>query len=138
MQLIDRGTEPSPDVVLMDAHKAFQIIKGGGVAVLPFNVSYAIFGHTARAVARIYELKKRPPTKPNGVVGNWNIFSEVMVTTERDRELVWCITQDHDLPLSVVAPFRREHEWLQTAEYGALRRSTKGDTMDLLLNAGAL
>ena len=138
MQLIDRGKEPSPDVVLLDAHKAFQIIKGGGVAVLPFTVSYAIFGHTARAVARIYELKNRPATKPNGVVGNWDIFSEVMVTTERDRDLVSCITREHDLPLSVVAPFRRDHEWLQTAEFGALRRSTKGDTMDLLLNAGAL
>ena len=66
MQLIDRGSEPSPEIIRADALKAFRIIKAGGVAVLPFDVSYAIFGHTARAVERIYELKNRPSTKPNG------------------------------------------------------------------------
>jgi tRNA A37 threonylcarbamoyladenosine synthetase subunit TsaC/SUA5/YrdC len=138
MQLIDRGSEPNAETIERDARHAFQIIKAGGVAVLPFDVSYAIFGHTARAVERIYELKERTPTKPNGVVGNWDIFNEVLVTTQRDRELVQCMTQEYDLPLSIVAPFNREHPWLQTCEFGALRRSTKVDTMDLLLNAGKL
>jgi tRNA A37 threonylcarbamoyladenosine synthetase subunit TsaC/SUA5/YrdC len=138
MQLIDRGSEPGTDIIERDARHAFRIIKAGGVAVLPFDVSYAIFGHTARAVERIYELKDRKPTKPNGVVGNWDIFSEVLVTTQRDRDLVQCMTEEYDLPLSVVAPFNREHPWLQTCEFGALRRSTKVDTMDLLLNAGKL
>lgn len=138
MQLIDRGSQPSQEIVREDALKAFRIIRVGGVAVLPFDVSYAIFGHIARGVERIYELKNRASTKPNGVVGNWDIFSDVIVASERDRELVSCITRDNDLPLSIVAPFRRDHEWLQTAEFGAVRRSTKGDTMDLLINAGAL
>lgn len=138
MLLIDRGTEPPPDVVLEDARKAFRIMLGGGIAVLPLDVSYGIFGHSTRAVERIYELKNRPLTKPNGVLGNWDIFREVIVSTERDRALVACVTQDYDLPLSVVAPFRYDHAWLQTAEFGAVRRSTKGDTMDLLMNAGAI
>jgi len=138
MQLIDRGCLPSPDVIRADARHAFRIIKAGGVAVLPLDVSYAIFGHTARAVERIYELKNRTASKPNGVIGDWTIFTDVMVTSERDRALVKCITQEHDLPLSVVAPYRRDHEWLQTAELGAVRRSTKGETMDLLMNAGEL
>ncbi|KQP44652.1 Sua5/YciO/YrdC/YwlC family protein [Pseudorhodoferax sp. Leaf274] len=138
MEVIDRQSPPPPDVVRADARKAFKLMKGGGVTVLPLDVSYAIFGHTARAVERIYALKKRPATKPNGVLGNWDIFSEVLQTTERDRDLVRCITQDHDLPLSVVAPFRAEHDWLQTTEFGALRRSSKAGTMDLLMNAGAI
>jgi tRNA A37 threonylcarbamoyladenosine synthetase subunit TsaC/SUA5/YrdC len=99
---------------------------------------YAIFAHTARGVERIYELKQRAQTKPNGVIGNWDIFSEVMDVTPRDRELVRCITLEHDLPLSVIAPFRTDHDWLRTVEYGGLRRSTKGNTMDLLMNAGPL
>lgn len=138
MQLINRGAEPSLDVMKADALTAFRILKAGGVAVLPFDVSYAIFGHTSLAVERVYELKNRTPTKPNGVVGNWDVFNAVMATTERDKALVKCITQDYDLPLSIVAPFRRDHEWLQTSDFGAVRRSTKGDTMDLLLNAGAI
>lgn len=138
MQLINRGAEPGSALVKADALAAFRILRAGGVAVLPFDVSYAIFGHTSLAVERVYELKNRTPTKPNGIIGNWDIFNEVLVTAERDRALVKCITQDYDLPLSIVAPFRRDHAWLQTSEFGALRRSTKGDTMDLLLNAGAI
>ncbi len=106
--------------------------------MLPLSVSYAIFAHTSRGVERTFELKQRVQTKPNGVIGNWDIFSEVMEVEPRDRDLVSCITQDHNLPLSVIAPFRREHDWLRTVEFGALRRSTKGNTMDLLINAGSL
>lgn len=138
MELIDRGHEPHLDVQRDDARRAFRVMTSGGVAVLPLNVSYAIFAHSASGVERIYRLKKRPQTKPNGVIGNWDIFCEVMQTSQRDQDLVRCITIDHDLPLSVIAPFDAGHDWLRTVEYGALRRSTKGNTMDLLMNAGAL
>ena len=138
MELIHRGEEPLWPVLQADALKAFRIMKAGGVAVLPLSVSYAIFAHTARGVERIFELKQRQQTKPNGVIGNWDIFSDVMEVEPRDRDLVHCITRDHNLPLSVIAPFRRDHDWLRTAEFGALRRSTKGSTMDLLINAGPL
>lgn len=138
MELIQRGVEPDAATVAADALKAFRVMKAGGVAVLPLSVSYAIFAHTARAVERIYELKQRSQTKPNGVIGNWTIFSEVMDVTQRDRDLVDCITRDHNLPLSVIAPFRADHDWLRTVEFGGLRRSTKAGTMDLLMNAGPL
>ncbi len=138
MKVIDRQSPPPPDIVRQDAQLAFRIMKSGGVTILPLDVSYAIFGHTSRAVERMYALKNRPATKPNGVLGNWDIFTEVMTVEQRDRDLVACITQDHDLPLSVVAPFRADHDWLQTAEFGAMRRSTKQGTMDLLINAGAI
>ena len=136
MELISRGHEPAFQVIQADARNAFRIMKAGGVAVLPMSVSYAIFAHTARGVERIFELKQRAQTKPNGVIGNWDIFSEVLDTNARDKDLVRCIIQDHNLPLSVIAPFKPEHDWLRTVEFGGLRRATKGNTMDLLLNAG--
>lgn len=138
MELIDRGSEPAPEVQRQDARRAFQVMVSGGVAVLPLSVSYAIFAHTASGVERIYALKQRPQTKPNGVIGNWDIFQEVFEVTQRDRDLVDCITRDHDLPLSVIAPYNAQHDWLRTVEFGALRRSTKAGTMDLLINAGPL
>ena len=138
MELIDRGAEPGLDVIRADARKAFQVMVSGGVAVLPLSVSYAIFAHTASGVERIYALKQRPQTKPNGVIGNRDIFREVFDVTQRDHDLVNCITRDHDLPLSVIAPFNLHHDWLRTVEFGALRRSTKAMTMDLLLHAGPL
>jgi tRNA A37 threonylcarbamoyladenosine synthetase subunit TsaC/SUA5/YrdC len=138
MELINRGEIPAKAVVHEDAIRAFRILQAGGVAVLPLDVSYAIFGHTARALERIYELKRRAPTKPNGIIGNWDIFNDVLETTPRDKDLVRCITQDYDLPLSVIAPYRADHDWLRTVQFGALRRATKVGTMDLLMNAGFL
>lgn len=135
---IDRGADPAPDLIREDARVAFRILRSGGVALLPFSVSYAIFATTALAVERIYALKNRPSSKPNGVIGNLDVFNEVMLTEARDRELVECITIEHDLPLSVVAPFRAEHPWLQSAEWGGLRRSSKNGTIDLLINAGPM
>jgi tRNA A37 threonylcarbamoyladenosine synthetase subunit TsaC/SUA5/YrdC len=138
MELIDRGAEPDLDTQLRDARHAFDVMLAGGVTVLPLSVSYAIFAHTASGVERIYTLKNRPQSKPNGVIGNWAIFSEVFQVAERDRDLVRCLTVDHDLPLSIVGPFNPHHDWLRTVEFGALRRSTKALTMDLLMNAGPL
>lgn len=138
MELIDRGSEPPVAQQLLDARKAFQVMVSGGVAVLPLSVSYAIFAHSASGVERIYALKQRPQTKPNGVIGNRDIFREVFEVTQRDHDLVDCITRDHNLPLSVIAPFNPHHDWLRTVEFGALRRSTKAGTMDLLINAGPL
>ena len=138
MRTIDRGAEPAPEVIREDACEAFRIVRSGGVAILPLSVSYAIFSHSALGVERIYSLKNRPSSKPNGVLGNLDIFNQVMQTEPRDRELVECITIEHDLPLSVVAPFRADHPWLQSAQWGALRRSSKNGTMDLLLNAGTI
>jgi tRNA A37 threonylcarbamoyladenosine synthetase subunit TsaC/SUA5/YrdC len=85
MELIDRGEIPALDVVRADATRAFRYMKAGGVSVLPLDVSYAIFAATARGVERIFELKNRKPTKPNGIVGNWDIFSDVLKTAPRDR-----------------------------------------------------
>ena len=138
MKLIDRGHEPDLSQQEEDARLAFDCMTNGGVSVLPLSVSYAIFAHTAEGVERIYKLKQRPMTKPNGVIGSWDIFREVFNVGPRELDLVRCLTVDHNLPLSVVAPFNPAHDWLRTVQHGALRLATKGQTMDLLMNAGPL
>ncbi len=138
MKLIDRGHEPDLAQQEADAQLAFDCMTNGGVSVLPLSVSYAIFAHTAEGVERIYKLKQRPMTKPNGVIGSWDIFREVFNVGKRELDLVRCLTIDHNLPLSVVAPFNPAHDWLKTVQHGALRLATKVQTMDLLMNAGPL
>lgn len=138
MHIINPGETPDPKTVQTDARRVFNMMRAGGVSIIPFDVSYAIFAHTARAVERIYELKNRSSAKPNGVLGTWDTFSEVIECEQIDRDIVQCITLDHDLPLSIVGTYRADHDFLRTVEFGALRRSTKGPTMDLLMNAGPL
>jgi len=132
------GYVPQGQELEKESRKIFNTLKSGGVVVLPFDVSYAIFAHTARAVERIYEIKNRSHSKPNGVLGNWEIFNELMKSSAKDQDIVKCITLDHNLPMSVVGEYRADHDFLATTQHGALRRSTKGPTMDLLMNAGDL
>jgi hypothetical protein len=51
---------------------------------------------------------------------------------------VQAIAVEHDLPLSVVAPYREGHAYLGTLDPFVLGQSTHAGTLNLLLNAGAL
>ena len=135
MKLIDRGHEPDLAQQEADARLAFECMTNGGVSVLPLSVSYAIFAHTAEGVERIYKLKQRPMTKPNGVIGSWDIFREVFNVGKRELDLVRCLTIDHNLPLSVVAPFNPAHDWLKTVKLEDVQTELK-EGCDLVLGYG--
>ena len=47
-----------PDVKA-DAQRVFDVVKNGGIAIIPLTVSYAIFARTEAAVRRIYATKHR-------------------------------------------------------------------------------
>lgn len=138
MKHIGNGHVPQGDALRQEAREIFGIMSAGGVAIVPFDVSYAIFAHTARAVERIYEIKNRSSAKPNGVLGTWDLFNELLETNDLDKAIVNCVINENNLPMSVVGTYRPDHDFLRTTQFGALRRSTKGPTMDLLMNAGAL
>lgn len=66
MSSIIRDARPSSEFVRAAAVTAFPILKADGLVLLPLDVSCAIFGHTSRAVKRMFDVKNRTPTKPNG------------------------------------------------------------------------
>ena len=66
MPSINRGARHSSELVRADTVTAFRILKADGLALLPIDVSCAIFSHTSRAVKRMFDVKNRTPTKPNG------------------------------------------------------------------------
>ena len=121
-----------------DARRVFEVVRRGGVAIFPVSVGYAIVGHADEAVARIYRAKERSFDKPCGNFCDWRLFNDVIDVPDRARELVRAIIHDHDLPLSVVAPFRPDHPLVRSLPPFALANATKAGTMDMLLNAGPL
>lgn len=121
-----------------DAEQVFAVLEQGGIGLVPLDVAYAIFGSSGAAIARIFEAKGRSFTKPNGMLGDYEIFSELHVVGERERSVVRAVIEDYGLPLSVVAPFRRDHPIFAKVDAFAMERSTKVGTLDLLLNAGPL
>jgi tRNA A37 threonylcarbamoyladenosine synthetase subunit TsaC/SUA5/YrdC len=121
-----------------DAEKVFDTIENGGIAILQLDVAYLICGNKGDAIARIFEAKGRTFEKPNGMLANMEIFEQLLITGDPGKDVVRAVTQDFDLPLSVVAPFRADAPLLAGLDPFAIERSTKAGTQDILINAGPL
>ena len=125
-----------PDVA-GDARRAFDVIKSGGIGILPMDVGYSVIGGSAASLTRIFEAKRRAPTKLNAMVADNRLHRDIHIVDRRAAEIVACITEDYDLPLGAVAPARLEHPLLSTLPRAALEASQKDGTIVMLLNAGA-
>ncbi len=121
-----------------DAARIHETLRNGGVAIFPVSVGYAIVGHEDEAIKRIYAAKKRSFDKPCGNFGDWELFNELLDVSDQASEMVRTIIKDHNLPFSVVAPFRADHPLASGLPPFALKNATKAGTMDVLLNAGPL
>lgn len=121
-----------------DARDVITTLSDGGIAILQLDVAYLICGNHADAIDRIFAAKGRSFDKPNGMIANWEIFTQLLITEPKQRDIVRAVTQDFDLPLSVVAPFRTDAPILRNLAPQAIERSTKAGTQDILLNAGKL
>ena len=121
-----------------DAERVFDCVLNGGIAIIHLDVAYAVIAHTADAVRKFYVAKRRNLNKPTGIVGNQQAHEALHVLPEFQREIVRTITQRHDLPLAVIAPYRSNHPLLRRLDPFVLSQAVKGDTLNILLNAGAL
>ncbi|MDP6351497.1 MAG: Sua5/YciO/YrdC/YwlC family protein [Alphaproteobacteria bacterium] len=124
--------------IVEDARGIFDTVRAGGVAIFPVSVGYAIVGHGDEAIRRIYAAKERSFEKPCGNFCDWTLFTEAIVTSDRARAVVRAVIMDHDLPFSIVAPYRADHPVIASLGPFARRNASKAGTMDMLLNAGPL
>lgn len=121
-----------------DAERVFNVLEQGGVAIVPLDVAYAIFGGSGDAIRRIFTAKGRSFTKPNGMLADFELFKSLHRVGPREHDIVHAVTEEFGLPLSVVAPFAQDHPIFASVDAFAMERSTKLGTLDLLLNAGPL
>lgn len=120
------------------AKTIFHTVSNGGVGVFRTDVGYAIVGHHAQAIERVFSIKKRSYDKPCGCFGSWEMFQQIIDVDERAVKFVDSIINKHDLPLSIVGPYRAEHPFFQNVEPFVLENATKKGTIDLLMNAGSI
>lgn len=125
-------------VVSTDAVRVLDAVTAGDIAIFPVDVGYAIVGNSEAAIRRIYESKQRSFSKPCGMFGSWEMFNAFIRVGEREREIVRTVLFDHDLPLSIVAPFDATHPIFAKLAGFVIENATKAGTIDLLMNAGAL
>jgi tRNA A37 threonylcarbamoyladenosine synthetase subunit TsaC/SUA5/YrdC len=119
-----------------DARRAFDVLKAGGIAILPNDVGYSLIGAHYAALKKIFDTKRRAPAKLNAMLGNDDHHRELHVVSERGRKIVEAITRDYDLPLGLVAPCRADHPFLKRLDADTYERSTKDNTLLMLMNAG--
>jgi tRNA A37 threonylcarbamoyladenosine synthetase subunit TsaC/SUA5/YrdC len=119
-----------------DARRAMDVLKAGGIAILPMDVGYSLIGGSDESLKRIFDTKKRSMSKLNAMVANNEIHRQVHDLDQRGYDIVTAITEDYGLPLGAIAPARLDHPLLAPLAGNALDRSSKDRTIAMLLNAG--
>ncbi|MDN2568319.1 Sua5/YciO/YrdC/YwlC family protein [Aquibium sp. A9E412] len=136
------GSEPTtadpvdPDRLSADVARVLDRLAGGGVAILPLDVAYAVVAAREAGIRRIFAAKRRSYDKPSGLFGDWRLSRELHVMDDDRHAMVRTIVQEEGLPFSVVAPFRADHPLIAGVDPFVLASSTKAGTLDMLLNAG--
>lgn len=121
-----------------DAQRIFEVLKQGGIAIIPNDAGYALMGGSAEAVQRIFVAKKRGSHKRNAMLCSMPTQRELHVLDARCQLMIETITQDYDLTLGAVAPYRADHPLLSKLNDQLLKASTGHGTIGMLLNAGQL
>jgi tRNA A37 threonylcarbamoyladenosine synthetase subunit TsaC/SUA5/YrdC len=121
-----------------DGETVLAALAAGGVAIVPLDVAYAVIGTGAAAIRSIFAAKERSYEKPSGMFGNLDLSREIHVLPSEKHEIARTIIERHGLPFSIVADYRRDHPIMRAVDPFVLESSTKGNTLDMLVNAGAL
>jgi tRNA A37 threonylcarbamoyladenosine synthetase subunit TsaC/SUA5/YrdC len=126
------------DLIAADATRVIDALQAGGMGVVPLDVAYAVIGSQPDAIRRIFEVKQRSFGKPSGMFGQWYLSAEIHVMDADRHRMVRELVEELGLPFSVVAKYRKDHPLIEGVPGFVLQTSTKGDTLDMLINAGAL
>ena len=51
--------------------------------------------------------------RPSGIVANQNTHSEIQIVDKTGGEIINTVTKVHNLPLSIIAPYRTDHPLMQ-------------------------
>ncbi len=119
-----------------DARRAFDVLKAGGIAIIPMDVGYTCAGGSGVALRKIFDTKQRGLSKRNALVGNMAIARALYDLSLGGWQVIEVITGDYGLPLGAVGPCRRDHPLLQVLDETAIAASTVDETLVTLLNAG--
>ena len=122
--------------VQRDAERAFAVLERGGIAIMPMSVGYTATGGSAAALKKIFDTKRRAPSKLNAMLGDLDLHRELHVLDQRGWDVASVLIEDCDLPLGAIAPARMDHPILRKMEPEALEASTSEGTVLMLINAG--
>jgi tRNA A37 threonylcarbamoyladenosine synthetase subunit TsaC/SUA5/YrdC len=121
-----------------DTRRMLDVLTNGGVALVPANLGYALVGSTPDANRRIIAAKRREGHKRQGIVMDAITEREIHILDQRKRDIVDCITIDYNLPLGVIAKYRKDHPLIQSLDPFLLKIGTARGTIGTALNDGGI
>ena len=98
-----------------DARRTIDIIKRGGIAIVPNDTGYACCGASMDPLRKIYDTKRRGSHKRNAMAGDIETQRELHRLSPRAQEMVEALVLDHDLPIGVIGSFRPDHPLLRSS-----------------------
>jgi tRNA A37 threonylcarbamoyladenosine synthetase subunit TsaC/SUA5/YrdC len=121
-----------------DAKRIYETMAAGGAAIVPSDIGYGAIASSSDALLRLFRAKRRAPHKRHAMMANYELHREVHRLGKLEHDMIDAVVLDAGLPLSIVAPFDAEHPVVAAIEAETLQASTVGDTLAMLVNAGAL
>ncbi|KAE8353808.1 DHBP synthase RibB-like alpha/beta domain-containing protein [Aspergillus coremiiformis] len=126
-----------PDVK-SDALRVFEVLRSGGLALVPTEVGYGLMASSTEAIQKAFAAKKRRPGHAQGVIGTYQLHRELHILPDEKLEMVRTLHQDLDMSFAIVAPFRSDHPILQQLTPATLANTTKNGTLGIYIGGGSL
>jgi tRNA A37 threonylcarbamoyladenosine synthetase subunit TsaC/SUA5/YrdC len=123
--------------IAADAAKVYQVIRAGGVAVIPTDVSYGMIATSDTGVRRIYELKGRPLSKACITVTTEAIYDDVALPLDAATR-AWLDDIRVRTPIAIVSPLDPSSRLLANLGDYSRSQATQNGTVATFFSAGAL
>lgn len=130
------SAEPARPDFDADAHRMFDVLLDGGVAIVRTGFSYGIMSSTRAGVERINAAKQRASHKRQGMALNYEMSREIHMLDPWKQEMIDCAVLDYKLPLGIVATFRTDHPFITKIEPDLLTLCTARGQLATVLNPG--
>ena len=127
-----------PVDIAADARRVFEVLKKGGLAIMPADIGYGLVAIDTNALERAFVTKQRQPHKRHAMIGSFALHKELHVLPEREAKMVELLTQDIDIPLGVIAPLNPDHPIIKKLGLDTLAKSSVDGTLAMLVNGGSL
>lgn len=127
----------APDIKA-DAQRVFQVLKAGGIAIVPASMGYTIMTANSSALEKVFMAKRRASHKRHAMGGSYELHKAVHILSEQNAEIVRCLVEDFDLPLGVVAPYDPNHPVVKNIDAKTMEATSVDGTLAMLVNAGKI
>lgn len=129
------GSHPN---VKSDARRIFEVLRSGGVALVPTEVGYGLMASSTEAIQKAFAAKRRRPGHAQGVIGSLKLHRELHILPDEKLEMVRVLHQDLDMSFGIVAPFHSEHPILQQLTPATMANTTQNDTLAIYVGGSSL